>query len=884
MGTCIRLLSVVGLLLGLSCERSGDRLMIPSGLGRGQSDTDSLRALFAWLSDRHGYEADTLRLQVLYELTRRLRSNAPDTAMQVAQVLDEAAKRSSYPPGRGLSHLAYGEAWLGKARYDSALSHGQTALIFFTKEAPHYLANAHLLIGEILGRLGKYDSLRAHAQQAIALAQTTGNKAWIAAGYDALGVSYHQQGEYEEALEYYQKALAIQEELSDKRGLMASYNKIGLIHYTRGQYPEALASYQKSLQIAQQIGDKTSMAMNLNYTGTIYYAHGQYAEALSAHQAALKIWEEIGNKTGLAVSYINIGNIYSDQKRYAEALTAYEKSMAIFKQIGDKRGMATGYNNIGNVYLNQSKYAEALAAHQEALALRQQIGSKEGMAKSYHNIGNVLMAQGRYAEALMAHRKAARIGEEIGDTYNLTFYYTGIGDVLDRQRQPHLGRPYLLKALQIAQQLRANERLSEIYHKLAENDSLLALSNPHYWREAYAHLHLHQLYRDSVWNEETVRRIERLQAQYEYEKREAELKSRQERERARAAAEVRRREVERNYALALVALLIASTGTLAYFLSVIRRQKRQLESTNHQLKQLNADLEVANAELRTINHALEEANKLIKQQNSELEEKNQDIMDSIRYAERIQRALLPSEARWRSLLPESFVLYKPRDMVAGDFYWLGETEQHIYLGVADATGHGVPGAFVSLVCIQALNKAIREEGLKRPGEILGRVQQLVVGQLTLEGERVRDGMDIALIQFDKSDPRHLRFSGANRPLWLIRKNGEVVEAKGTRQPVGYVEELKVYEEIELDIEDGGMVYAFTDGVVDQLGGDRGRKLMTKGLREALLKIYREPVEVQRKWLETFLTEWQGGYRQVDDITLVGVRVEGISKHNSAFVS
>ena len=429
-----------------------------------------------------------------------------------------------------------------------------------------------------------------------------------------------------------------------------------------------------------------------------------------------------------------------------------------------------------------------------------------------------------------------------------------------------------MKALRIAHKLQSNDRLAAIYRALAQNDSLLAHTNPFYWQEAYLHLYLHYTYQDSIWNKETIRKIERLQAQYEYEKREAELKVRQKQEQERAAAELRRQKLQRNYALTLAAILIAATATLVYFLNLIRQQKHQLENANHQLKQLNADLEIANAELKTINHTLEEANQLINRQKAELEEKNQEITDSIQYAGRIQRALLPSEAKWRSLLPKSFVLYKPRDIVAGDFYWLEENACYIYLGVADATGHGVPGAFVSLACIGALNRAVREEGLEKPSDILQRAQQLIVSQLTQEGEHLRDGMDIALICFDKQNPHRIRFAGANRPLWLVKEKGELIELKGTRQPVGYVEVVRAFEEIELEDKDITMVYAFTDGVVDQLGGVRLRKLMTKGLKEVLLQIYREPIGIQQERLEAFLENWRGNHRQVDDMTIVGVQI------------
>jgi len=215
----------------------------------------------------------------------------------------------------------------------------------------------------------------------------------------------------------------------------------------------------------------------------------------------------------------------------------------------------------------------------------------------------------------------------------------------------------------------------------------------------------------------------------------------------------------------------------------------------------------------------------------------------------------------------------PRDIVAGDFYWLEETERYIFLGVADATGHGVPGAFVSIVCANALYKAVLEEGLESPAEILWRVREVVVSQLTQAGEKVKDGMDIALIRFAKADRSRAVFAGANRPLWIVNAEG-LLEVAGTRQPIGYVEEPKPFEEVELMLGSRvpAMVYAFTDGIVDQMGGPKGRKLLPKGLREWLLSLWNQPVAEQAERLTALFETWRGERHQIDDVTVVGVRV------------
>jgi serine phosphatase RsbU (regulator of sigma subunit) len=571
-----------------------------------------------------------------------------------------------------------------------------------------------------------------------------------------------------------------------------------------------------------------------NNIGSSTTNQGRYAEALEAHQKALTIQERIGDQQGIAACYNNIGNIHHNQGRYAEALEAYQKALAIFERIGDQQGIASSYNNIGDIHKAQGRYAEALEAYQKALAIRERIGDQRGMASSYNNIGIIHRVQGRYTKALEAYQKA----------------------------------------LAIAQPLQLHDLLDDICLNLAQTDSALAASGQnHLWKSAYLHHRLYAAYKDSVRNEESIRKQAQLESQYEYDKKTALLKAEQEKERALSAAQLRQRETQLKLSLLALGIALIGLATFAILYRKIRQQRDLIQKQSDEIQQKNLALEQYNAELKSTNQALEESNRIIQQQAETLLEKNEEILDSIRYAERIQRAILPSAEKWQRLLPESFLLYKPRDIVAGDFYWLEETERYIFLGVADATGHGVPGAFASIVCANALYKAVLEEGLESPAEILWRVREVVVSQLTQAGEKVKDGMDIALIRFAKGDRSRAVFAGANRPLWIVNAEG-LLEVAGTRQPIGYVEEPKPFEEVELMLGSRApaMVYAFTDGIVDQMGGPKGRKLLPKGMREWLSSLWSQPVAEQVESLTALFETWRGDRPQIDDVTIVGVRV------------
>jgi tetratricopeptide (TPR) repeat protein/serine phosphatase RsbU (regulator of sigma subunit) len=834
--TILARFALILLLLSIACEGGKkSTFQLPPDLGKGLTPADSLRAVLNYLEGQKAYEAETLRFHYMYEYIRTLARQKPDTLPALVQELRSWAQKSPYLLGEGVAALGEAVRWRSQGQYDSALSRAQTALkIFQEKERLDYEGKAHNLIGSI----------------------------------------HHAQGRYAEALEAYQKALTIFERIGDQRGIADCYNNIGVIHANQGRYAEALEAFQKALTIRERIGDQQGIANCYNNIGLIHKTQGRYAEALEAYQKALSIQERIGDQQGIAGSYNNIGLIHKTQGRYAEALEAYQKALFIQERIGDQQGMAGSYNNIGNIHYAQGRYAEALESYQKALTIRERIGDQQGMAGSYNNIGNIHYAQGRYAEALEAFQKALALFERIGDQENIALSYTNIGTLYQAQGLYPIARPYFQKALPIAQSLGLQDQLDDLYLNLAQTDSALAASGlTHLWKSAYLHHRLHTAYKDSVRNEASIRKQAQLESQYEYEKKTALLKAEQEKERALTAAQLRQRETQRN--LSLLALGIALIGllTFAILYRKIRQQRDLIQKQSDEIQQKNLALEQYNAELKSTNQALEESNRIIQQQAETLLEKNQEILDSIRYAERIQRAILPSAEKWQRLLPQSFLFYKPRDIVAGDFYWLEETEQYIFLGVADATGHGVPGAFVSIVCANALHKAVLEEGLESPAEILRRVREVVVSQLTQAGEKVKDGMDIALIRFAKADRSRAVFAGANRPLWIVSAEG-LLEVAGTRQPIGYVEEPKPFEEVELMLGSRApaMVYAFTDGIVDQMGGPKGRKLLPKGLREWLLSLWNQPVAEQAESLTALFETWRGERPQIDDVTVVGVRI------------
>ncbi len=251
-----------------------------------------------------------------------------------------------------------------------------------------------------------------------------------------------------------------------------------------------------------------------------------------------------------------------------------------------------------------------------------------------------------------------------------------------------------------------------------------------------------------------------------------------------------------------------------------------------------------------------------------VEEKSQEITDSIEYAKTIQSAILPSSKVIDEFLKDSFVLYKPKDIVAGDFYWMKAKADRILFAVADCTGHGVPGAMISVVCNNALNRSVREYNLSDPGQILDKARDIVIQEFEKSETEVRDGMDIAICSLIEDK---LEYAGAHNPLWIIR-NGILIETKANKQPIGKFENLQPYKTHSFQLEKGDTIYIFSDGYSDQFGGIRGKKYKTTNFKNFLLSIQENSMEKQFSLLDAEFEKWRGSMEQIDDVCVIGLRI------------
>jgi len=296
-----------------------------------------------------------------------------------------------------------------------------------------------------------------------------------------------------------------------------------------------------------------------------------------------------------------------------------------------------------------------------------------------------------------------------------------------------------------------------------------------------------------------------------------------------------------------------------------------------EISEKNKELLLQKEEVETQRDEIEAQRDLVTAHKNQILEQKKAMTDSIHYASRIQNAILPPEQYFHEILNDVFILIKPRDIVSGDFYWIKQVNQYVILAAADCTGHGVPGAFMSMLGVSYLNEIVNRREITQANQVLNELRKQIRNSLRQHGqpEESKDGIDMALCVIDEKN-RVLQYAGANNPIYLIRDNNgtpELKEFKADRMPLGYYQgRFKPFTNNDIHLEFGDMFYLFSDGFIDQKGGEEGRKYLSKNFKKLLLEIHQEPLQDQKQILETTITNWMGEIPQIDDILIIGVRV------------
>ncbi|HYG53170.1 MAG TPA: tetratricopeptide repeat protein [Flavobacteriales bacterium] len=608
-----------------------------------------------------------------------------------------------------------------------------------------------------------------------------------------------------------------------------AYKVLGAVEWRHGNLKPALTFFYLQRKFALIAKNPKDVASSLNNLGLMYINLGSYEKALKLLFEAKKTAEKSNNKeiassilNNIGLSYERLGNDSTSLEYYLEAAKKTEQS--------DQDGLAIAYNNVGWQYSRLKKTRLAIEYYKKSIDLAKHLNNTyawslatSNLAEAYNTLGMPDTAYALYENALSIAQKnneEESIAAALMNMANINFYNLGkkqeglkmmqqAVDILYKNKNLSRGEGYI-------------KRLAMMYEK--SNDLV----------KAGKYYKLYSQIRDSLMNEQKSRAITELQIVHEVESKQKEIAYLNKKQ------ELTNAKVQQQRML----IYIAVTGIVLLVLFLLMLYNRY-----------------------SIKHR---ANKKIAAAYKEVEYKNREITDSINYARRLQEAILPPEKLIQQHLNDFFILFKPKDIIAGDFYFFEAKDHMVFIAAGDCTGHGVPGAMVSVVCSNALSRCVKEFNLNDPGKILDKTRSLVLETFEKSESEVKDGMDISFCAINMQT-LELKWAGAHNSLFLIQ-NGLATEVTGDKMPIGKSENTRPFTTHSLQLARGNSFYMFTDGFADQFGGKKQKKFKASAMHKLIVDAQDLSMHEQKTRLLAGFESWRGGLDQVDDVCIIGIKI------------
>lgn len=686
------------------------------------------------------------------------------------------------------------------------------------------------------------DSVKKYTFLLKAKAAQSQNLIWNSNVYNHFGNIHRYYYNYDSSLYYYKKAIKVSLENVDIVRLAHVFNNLGLLFENYAKWNSAVKMFSTSASLFQLLHDLRGEANSYNNLGNIYEMIGEYPKSLDYHFKAYSNYKLLNNPEGLARSSNNIANIYSDQKDYAKAKEYYRISLRYCAAGNNPESTFLTYVNLGINFSCQNENDSAEINF---------ISADTVLNKNYfyylkpnflETRGEFEIKRKNYNAALDYYNEAVKAAVELGDSLQIPYTKCSLGNLYLELKDYKKAEAELLLAEQLLKrfntsdlEININNSLKILYEQLNKP------AKAYYYYKKYV---LADKKRDE---QNSQRYAEKAELKHQFETELVQIKKVQD-ERDLKRAEEKKRQNMILLSVSFICLLIVVFSFILFKRFKESEQQKKIIATQKQ-------------EVELQHHALEE--------------KNKEILDSINYAKRIQQALLAHEELLSENLQDYFVFFKPKDIVSGDFYWATSTgsvtNRKFYLAVCDSTGHGVPGAFMSLLNINLLNEAINEKHIVSPNEVFNHVREGLIKNISQEGQR--DGMDGILLQIENSSNGlvQLNYAAANNAPVLISKK-QIIELPKDKMPVGIGITQDSFKLQNMNAQKGDMLYLYTDGYADQFGGPKGKKFKYKTLNELLVSISDLPTSEQKQKLNIAFEEWRGNLEQVDDVCIIGIRI------------
>jgi len=610
---------------------------------------------------------------------------------------------------------------------------------------------------------------------------------------------------------------------------------------------------------AIKLADKLNIvpAQPYVYKGIGYLDLGNLALALECFIKAANYYKELGSNDGLALTFQYIAETYNQQENYNNSKRYLKDAIEIYKKDRDSINHALALINLGYTNYSMGQYDTALILYSTTSEILQKLGYT---AQYAYCIGNSGLAYSRLLDFDKAEDyllRAIEILTSEGDERAVTEYMIEYADILQYKGETRkaiacatMGFGSAIKNGIKEYERDAAQTLARLYEISGMYDS------------AYHYLKLYISANDSINSVENIQKMADLRTEFELAKKQTEVEILQ-----------KNKLFQSIVILGLVIILLLAMGLiLLYYLSLKRSRKLMAA-----LDERHVLLEKQSSELKEKNETIVKTHEELKHLYEITNAQKEEIISSINYAEKIQKAILPPEAYITELINEHFILYKPKEIVSGDFYWIKQINQNIILVCADCSGHGVPGAFMSMLGISYLNEIVQRREITQANQVLNELRKGIKHSLRQTGnkEESREGIDMALCVID-TNTNIMQYSGAFCPIYIISHNdGQPVlnEIKADMMPVGvHFSTDKSFTNHEIQLEIGDTFYISTDGFIDQAGGSNHTRFGSKNLKKLLLDIYDKPLFEQKKELQQILTDWMGENHQRDDILVIGARL------------
>jgi len=669
------------------------------------------------------------------------------------------------------------------------------------------------------------------------------------------GFAYYGKNDFEKALHHFEKSLKLSQELYDKKNEALSLNRLGNTFQLMGEYDQALYQYDQAIIINKALQDKQEIARTLTNLGSVYRLYGNYELAINQHLEALGIYEGLQNDEGIAWSALNIGRLFKMMKNYQKSIEYVNQSLDIYKKIEDTENISTGVTlclkEKGSIYYEMGNLDKAIKYNEEVLGINQKTGNSLGIANSLSSLGKVYFNSRNFEKAKDYLTKAIELKDSVNDNTEKASILRYLGRINMSEGKYAKAEVNLKNSLNYALEQNLKEDIKESYLSLSQLSEKLKKSD-----KAYEYFKEYTKLKENL----NSQKINELELQYEFDKKQRLIEFEQQQRNAEQKARLQKQKIFTWVFVGGFLLMIV----IAYLIFKSYQRK----------KKTNEILRIQKDEIEEQKDEIEAQRDFVTKQRDKISHQNTIITDSIEYAKRIQTALFPQEKFMDKVLNEHFVFMRPKNIVSGDFYWLAEKDNKIVVTVSDCTGHGVPGAFMSMLGIAFLNEIVNKSQKISPNEILDQLRQNIIESLHQEYgvKGSKDGMDMALCIIDK-DNLQMQYSGAYNSVYIVR-NKEIHELKADKMPIGIhaVNLDRGFGNKEFELQQNDMLYLFSDGYVDQFGGKDGFKFKQKSFRELLIKISEMPLGDQKSEIHQTMELWQGDQSQLDDMMIMGIRM------------